>query len=743
MRRLLLLLMLCLTGAVSALSQTTVNLTVQDTPDNQLWANGTWAVQLQQGAGNSDQTRTFTILSGGGSLANQSGSLSGTATASIVLPANANIGPGGTKWQFTVCPQASASCFQQSVTVSTSSPQTLAINPPSIRINLATATPPISAYATGEISGAVIGSQFYLLGTGIQVCSAVSGNTCTTWTAGGGISSAGPNQNVIYASPNCIGSQLNCFPVKADAKWATDASFTNTSGAVVLSASDPAASASDVGKICFGTTFNASTHGDTYVAYVVLMSQGTISSVTDGQHLTCSTTSNSTATGSFVWGSDDTAALTAAWNAASSAGVCKSLDLPRGGMLVQSPVGNTTNCTKTGIVSPNDYEWQVYGKGMRTTVLIPTPTFSFTGLGPQNGVFFNAGQALSIRDFSVNGFGNCVTSAPANTRVLVLTLDTYPQNIDVDIWGCSDTNLAAWGDAGFGSYGFNINDNGGGGIGLTVTGTTTTEEAFFCCNVNSVLSVGAGGNYTDSLSGFTGSGCGAAMISINATGTAVFNASGFLPACSSGNLNGIDNSGTLKLIGAHSTSAVAANAIIGESGSTTYASGTLSSTTSSGFTWNMTAGSTFIDGGGNSSVTGGVQSLGALVPSPLDVVGMCTGTATSSSTLGLYGTGPNEVLTTCTSTTIGTGVLQTKAGKILSLGVIASHAGVNASSGVVTVLKNGSPTTLTCTVGTGTSCSDFAVAHQVSVVKGDLVSIQFTTQGTEVLAGVQAAVLVM
>jgi hypothetical protein len=207
MKRLLILGLLLLFGQIAA-AQTVVNLTVQDTPDNQLWNNGTWAVKLQQAAGNSSQTNSFTLLSGGGSLAAQSGVLSASATAAITLPANANIGPLGTVWQYTVCPQASAGCFQFPVTVTTSSPQTLVINPPSIRINLTTATPPISAYSTGEINGAVIGSQFYLLATGLQVCSAVSGNSCTTWSSGSGASILGANNN--FTGNNTASSWNNC-----------------------------------------------------------------------------------------------------------------------------------------------------------------------------------------------------------------------------------------------------------------------------------------------------------------------------------------------------------------------------------------------------------------------------------------------------------------------------------------------------------------------------------------------------
>jgi hypothetical protein len=196
---------LCVSVCVpTSYGQTTVNLSVSDLPDGQTWNNGTWTVQLQPGPGNLSQTRSFTLQSGGGSLANQSGSLSGTGTAVISLPANANISPT-TFWQFTVCPQASSGCFQQSVTVTVSSPQTLTINPPSVRINLATATPPVSAYATGEISSAVLGSQFFLIGTGQQFCSAVSGNTCTTWggSPANGLTGPGSITGTFTGGPSC------------------------------------------------------------------------------------------------------------------------------------------------------------------------------------------------------------------------------------------------------------------------------------------------------------------------------------------------------------------------------------------------------------------------------------------------------------------------------------------------------------------------------------------------------------
>src|SRR5437773_4059894 len=104
MRKVILTLLLLLAPSLS-LAQTTVNLTVQDT-GGQFWS-GPWYVTLNPPTfGN--QRPIYTILSGGGSTSNQSGTLSISGTASISLPANVNIAPSGTLWAFTVCPASGA-----------------------------------------------------------------------------------------------------------------------------------------------------------------------------------------------------------------------------------------------------------------------------------------------------------------------------------------------------------------------------------------------------------------------------------------------------------------------------------------------------------------------------------------------------------------------------------------------------------------------------------------------------------
>lgn len=124
---------------------------------------------------------------------------------------------------------------------------------------------------------------------------------------------------------------------------------------------------------------------------------------------------------------------------------------------------------------------------------------------------------------------------------------------------------------------------------------------------------------------------------------------------------------------------------------------------------------------------------------PITVSGTCTGTATASSTLFLYGAGGPSASTCTVATQLG-GVVIPRAGTLRNLSCTASTGGVNASSGVVTVMKNGATTPLTGTFGTGTAAAD--TTHSAAVAAGNFVGIQFTSQAAETLAGVTCNVQV-
>ncbi len=113
----------------------------------------------------------------------------------------------------------------------------------------------------------------------------------------------------------------------------------------------------------------------------------------------------------------------------------------------------------------------------------------------------------------------------------------------------------------------------------------------------------------------------------------------------------------------------------------------------------------------------------------------CSGTATSSVTLFMV-LWPSGA---CTNTTEGvtTELLVSAAGTLRNLRVKAGTAGFAAGSGAVTLRINAVNSAVTCTVGTGTTCSN--TANVATVAAGDRITAQIVTVATETLANLQIA----
>lgn len=118
-----------------------------------------------------------------------------------------------------------------------------------------------------------------------------------------------------------------------------------------------------------------------------------------------------------------------------------------------------------------------------------------------------------------------------------------------------------------------------------------------------------------------------------------------------------------------------------------------------------------------------------------------SGTCSASATLYLVSSGSATNACSNTTATIAPFVAP-RAGTLSGLGCSSTTGGVNASSGVVTVrtgaLSSGTftSTSLTATFGTSTSAADGNFAHAASIVAGQPVQVQITTQSGETLAGV-------
>jgi hypothetical protein len=119
------------------------------------------------------------------------------------------------------------------------------------------------------------------------------------------------------------------------------------------------------------------------------------------------------------------------------------------------------------------------------------------------------------------------------------------------------------------------------------------------------------------------------------------------------------------------------------------------------------------------------------------LAGGCAGTITSNTTVVLFGFQYASAL--CNSTTSHQGI-PVRAGIVRNLRVYTKTQSGTVGSGVVTVYKNGSGTTVTCTLGTAASCSDST--HSFSVADGDrlTVKVQSTAASGDTLGDVNATI---
>jgi hypothetical protein len=236
MRRAILSLLLFLSPALTLAQSTTVSGQVTDL-GGQSWNNGFVTATFVPTLG---WPGPYAWTGGTFGLTQQTvkGSLSGTGSYSISIPSNTALTPINSQWLITVysatIPQFTSS---QTITI-TGATQTVNFTPLAI---LTGAAPGIVVYATGEISGANIGSQVYVIGTGMETCSTVVASSCTVWVAPSGTGtvtnvSVTANQGsvvnptttpvITISKGNGIAVAFSATPVFAYPANALDADFT-------------------------------------------------------------------------------------------------------------------------------------------------------------------------------------------------------------------------------------------------------------------------------------------------------------------------------------------------------------------------------------------------------------------------------------------------------------------------------------------------------------------------------------
>jgi hypothetical protein len=574
----------------------------------------------------------------------------------------------------------------------------------------------------------------------------------------------------VSLSPDQYGGQFSkviqasspAYGVLANVQWAYAAVWNNSSSSVTTGSSDPPFFSTDVGKKMFGT---GNCNG-TQINCALQIPVGTISSYVSAHSVTVSTTSTAACTSgqcNFFWGNDDTAGLVAAANAMLAA-PGSTLQLPCGGMFVDAPPFRFTSPhPASGIVIMG------CGNSGSSSVIIPTPDFSWTGVGTTGAIFYDeypgaSNEAFSAEDqlsnFTVWGGGTGSISGPASGAAVISLAQAVVSNVWVDGWGWSTSNLTGISLNGVTSL-FSSGSNGSGAVSCTVVqngsaygGNYMTGDSFCGSSSSYSLSVVNGSlvSFGNQFYGGTGVSVGAQFVStgdtidVNSGNSITVLGAGALNA-SSDNIYGavVVSSGSAAIRDSQLNANASAGGL-GMTGGTARASGTTFTGNSTYAGLNLASGSpVFLDLGGNSysggsgSTASGVALSSGAIRSPGLLPGTCSGTATSSVSGGLYlyNLG-GSTATTCTIAALLGGQVMYGSGTLANLNVTAGTGGVSSSSGVVTVYKNGSATAITCTLGTGTACTDNQ--HTVTYAIGDIIAIGFTTKASETLANVNAQV---
>lgn len=433
MRKLLFLLTFMSLPIVAEAQSTSVTLQVTDAAA-QSWGSGSWSVLLVSQPGASTFGPPFNLV-GGGTVPSQSqsGTLTGSGGASMTLTPNASITPAASQWKFTVCPGPNlfSQCFTQSVTIGGSS-QTVTLTPP--------------AASTTNPSG---------------------GSSVSPATA-------------IYASKNCAPSNINnCYFVNDNVQFVFDCTF--TAGTNVVSCPSAVFTAQDVGKWAQGTCCVA------WQATAITAPRSTITAFNSSTSVTVSTTVSAGTPGQnmFAWGTDDSANLTAACNAAGTTASKNpaTLILPSGAMFVSS-----APCVFT---AARPYSISIIGQGA-ATVIIPTTDFDFLTCrqASDGGCIFHdsaggLGSPLNDNDLLQNwtiwGMGNPVSvpnSSISNKTIVNVPALSMVSNLSIVGWGWAFGGAFGFGGI-IGGEGTLIQGsiiNGGGKENCIATGTINGNE---------------------------------------------------------------------------------------------------------------------------------------------------------------------------------------------------------------------------------------------------------------------------
>jgi hypothetical protein len=540
------------------------------------------------------------------------------------------------------------------------------------------------------------GGSLGVSGTGTITATSMPGisvNTTSPLTGGGALSGS-----LTLACPNCNTGNIEAAQYGVVPGFSVvDASITSTSTTVTCPNSNCNFDSTMIGWIVFGVV-GANTNGNG----VVRLPQGTIASINSPQSIEVSNAATATSTGNvwLTWGPDNSTAFTNAWNAVNS--TCQTLHIAAGYFLVQSAQFNTENGTTCGVNNPAFAAPGLFGSGIASTFIVPTPNFNFAtcSAGPGNKTCFFGAQWENVYQLAVSGNGN----PGSGTHAVNLTAVNGARFVNV--------NLASWCTACAGSTGIAISGiqagamQGGanlfGETGCSTNGSNEIMQQWTCTNGNLHI---LGGSLVSTATGF-GPGLGGLPSLLIDSGGEMFSYGDFLQGTGTNfgaTVNGTLHANGTLLVNTGATRNIALN--VGTTGKV-YATDAKFQGGATGAWLQLANGGIFVDEGVNILTGTAAPLVPAFGQAPTGASGSGTSIVKAvTATLNAYAlvlvawqtATPN--LTGCTDTLTNTiaqvGTTQTTTsvhGAVLSFAVLQ-----------IEKVKTGGADTITCTFDAGTS----------------------------------------
>ncbi len=527
--------------------------------------------------------------------------------------------------------------------------------------------------------------------------------------------------------------------------YTSTATITNGSPTITTGTNDPACvQATQAGWAIFGVKYPG-TSGFGLISNPLAMAEGTISSCT-AHSITSSTNGNAGASGIanniLVWGPIVDTQLAAAEAAAfTTTGNCTTLLLANGPMLVHGAHFLTISCTSLLDSSLNDTGATILGWSYRTSLIVPTPNFSFTGCTwTSAAACFGMVGGTYYHDWGVWGGDNGgVGLTNTNAVISMNNTDQQISNFYLGGWMSDDQNFIGLNvGSSAGQYPITVIEDAAGGVGCQVAGAVFVNFVGTFCGDNKFrtlrLLTGGANQHVRSFGSVFGFTAGATNIELQ-SGT-IWDSYGdsSVPHAASADIQ-VEAGAVLNLDGWISeTSFGTPNQTLWVNGGTVHAINSQFGGSVNCMTVDTSG--IFDDEGGNTCVPGNISlAAGANTMKGRGALsGACTGVVTSATTVGLYSLG-QFTTSTCVTAAVGLGRVMNYSGSIYGLSCTATAG--NQATDACTVVKNGAAQTMTCSLNGVASCVDVTAGHVVAFVPGDIISIEVIGGALTTLANVK------